>query len=196
MTLIRSLSGRRELQASLVIGLCCLLIYNANGRIIGAGDTYPSRYLPFAIWRYHTVRLDPIATLTAQGRDRTPYQMMPPPGRAYWMVPAPGGHVVSLYSVVLPALIVPLYLPGVAYLTMQGWTDERVDHVARIMEKLSASFIAALSASLIYVLLRRRATPPIALLLTVAYAFGTTTWVIGSQALWQHGMGELLVIAT
>ncbi len=35
---------------------------------------------------------------------------------------------------------------------------------------------------------------PIALLLTLAYAFGTTTWVIGSQALWQHGMAELLVI--
>ena len=33
-----------------------------------------------------------------------------------------------------------------------------------------------------------------ALLLTLAYAFGTTTWVISSQALWQHGVGELLVV--
>ena len=70
----------------------------------------------------------------------------------------------------------------------------RLDHVARVMEKLSASLVAALSASLLYLLLRRRAEAPIALLLTLAYAFGTTTWVIGSQALWQHGMAELLVI--
>jgi hypothetical protein len=44
------------------------------------------------------------------------------------------------------------------------------------------------------VLLRRRAKASIALLLTLAYAFGTTTWVVSSQALWQHGMAELLLI--
>jgi hypothetical protein len=62
------------------------------------------------------------------------------------------------------------------------------------MEKLCASFVASLSASLLFLLLRRRAKASIALLLTLAYAFGTTTWVIGSQALWQHGMAELLII--
>jgi hypothetical protein len=96
--------------------------------------------------------------------------------------------------VVLPVLIAPLYLPAVGYLNLRDWTDWRLDHVARVMEKLSASLVAALSASLLYLLLRRRAEEPIALLLTLAYAFGTTTWVISSQALWQHGMAELLVI--
>src|SRR5436309_7114245 len=182
MTLV--LGGRRELRASLLIGLCCLLVYNANGRAISAGDTYPARYLPFAIWRHHTVLLDPIATLTAQGRGHT----------AYWMVRVPGGHVISLYPVVLPVLIAPLYFPAVGILRLRGWTDGRLDHTARVMEKLAASLVAALSASLLYLLLRRRAAAPIALLLTLAYAFGTTTWVISSQALWQHGMAELLVI--
>jgi hypothetical protein len=175
---------RRELRASLLIGLCCLLVYNANGRAISAGDTYPARYLPFAIWQYHSVLLDPIAPLTAQGRG----------GTAFWMVPVPGGHTISLYPVVVPVLIAPLYLPAVGYLHLQGWTAGRLDHIARVMEKLSASLVAALSASFLYLLLRRRAAPPIALLLTLAYAFGTTTWVISSQALWQHGMAELLVI--
>ncbi|HYU36086.1 MAG TPA: hypothetical protein VEW48_28335 [Thermoanaerobaculia bacterium] len=180
----RFLRGRRELRASLLIGLCCLLVYNANRRAISAGDTYPARYLPFAIWRYHSLLLDPIAPLTAQGRG----------GTAFWMVPVPGGHTISLYPVVLPVLIAPLYLPAVGTLHLRGWTDGRLDHMARVMEKVSASLVAALSASLLYLLLRRRAAAPIALLLTVAYAFGTTTWVIGSQALWQHGMAELLVI--
>jgi hypothetical protein len=179
------LGVRRELRASLLIGLCCLLVYNANRRAISAADAYPARYLPFAIWQYHSLRLDPIATLTAQGRDDT-----------FWMVPVPGGHIISLYPVVLPVLIAPLYLPAVGYLHLRGWTDGRLDHIARVMEKLSASLVAALSASLLYLLLRRRAAVPIALLLTLAYAFGTTTWVIGSQALWQHGMAELLVIGT
>ena len=178
------LGGRRELRASLLIGLCCLLVYNANRRAISAGDAFPARYLPFAIWRYHTILLDPIATLTAQGRDDT----------AFWMVPAPGGHIISLYPVVLPVLIAPLYLPAAGYLHLRGWTDARLDHIARVMEKLSASLMAALSASLLYLLLRRRAAAPTALLLTLAYAFGTTTWMIGSQALWQHGMAQLLMI--
>jgi hypothetical protein len=176
--------GRRELWASLLIGLCCLLVYNANGRAISAGDTYPARYLPFSIWRYHSIVLDPIAPLTAQGREP-----------AFWMVPVPGRHVISLYPVVLPMLIAPLYLPAVGYLHLRGWTDARLDHVARVMEKLTASLLAALSASFLYLLLRRRAEESTALLLTLAYALGTTTWVISSQALWQHGMAELLVIS-
>jgi hypothetical protein len=178
------LRGRRELRASLLIGLCCLLVYSANRRAISAGDTYPARYLPFAIWQHHSLRLDPIAPLTAQGRGDA----------AFWMVPVPGGHTISLYPVVLPVLVAPLYLPAVASLRLQGGTDARLDHLARVMEKLSASLVAALSASLLYLLLRRRVAAPTALLLTLAYAFGTTTWVISSQALWQHGMAELLVI--
>ncbi len=174
----------RDLRASVLIGLCCLLVYNANRRAISAGDCYPARYLPFAIWHHQTVLLDPIAPLTAQGRGDT----------AFWMVPVPSGHTISLYPVVLPVLIAPLYLPAVGYLRLQGWTDARLDHIARVMEKLSASLIAALSASLLYLLLRRRVAARIALLLTLAYAFGTTTWVISSQALWQHGMAQLLVI--
>jgi hypothetical protein len=178
------LGGRRELRASLLIGLCCLLVYNANRRAISAGDTYPARYLPFAIWQYQSLRLDPIATLTAQGRG----------DRAFWMVPVAGGHTISLYPVMVPVLVAPLYLPAAGYLRLRGWTEGRLDHIARVMEKLSASLVAALSASLLYLLLRRRAAAPIARLLTLAYAFGTTTWMISSQALWQHGMAELLVI--
>ncbi|MEO7271804.1 MAG: hypothetical protein ABI211_07320, partial [Vicinamibacterales bacterium] len=63
------------------------------------------------------------------------------------------------------------------------------------MEKVTASTVAAASAALLYLVLRRRATVSTAALLTIAYAFGTTTWVISSQALWQHGMGELLIVA-
>jgi len=69
---------------------------------------------------------------------------------------------------------------------LSGWTDGRLDHVARIMESSPRRSSPA-----------QRVTPlpaaataregSVALLLTVAYAFGTTTWLISSQALWQHG---------
>jgi len=173
----------RDLRTGLLLGLVCLLVYNANLRSISAGDTYPARYLPFGIWRYGSLRLDPIANVTAQGRPNP-----------YWIVAGRGGHPISLYPVVLPVLVAPLYLPAVGYLQARGWTEPRLDRTARVMEKLTASLLAASSVALLYLLLRRRAEPRDALLLTLAFAFGTTTWVISSQALWQHGLAELLVV--
>ena len=175
---------RDRVRASVLIGLCCLVIYNANLRSISAGDTYPARYLPFAILQYHTIFLDPVARVAAQGRG----------DGAFWMLHRPDGHIISMYPVVVPVLVAPLYVPALVYLHVRGWTDARLDSTATLMEKLAASFLAAFSVSLLFLLLRRRTTPQIALLLTLAYAFGTTTWVVSSQALWQHGMAELLVI--
>ncbi|MEO8036145.1 MAG: hypothetical protein ABI837_17040, partial [Acidobacteriota bacterium] len=127
------------MRTSLLIGLCCMVIYNANLRAISAGDTYPARYLPFAITQYHTIFLNPVAKVAAQGRG----------DGAFWLLPRPDGQIMSLYPIVVPVLIAPLYVPAVAYLHLRGWTDERLDYVAKVMEKLSASFVAALSASLL-----------------------------------------------
>jgi hypothetical protein len=175
--------GRRDLRAGVLLGLVCLLVYNANLRSIGTGDTLPARYLPFAIWRYGTVFLDPIREVTREGR-----------AGQYWIVRGRAGHSLSLYPVVLPVLVAPLYLPAVGYLNLRGWTEQRLLRVATVMEKLTASLLAAAAAALLYLLLRRRAPPADAMLLAVAFAFGTNTWMIGSQALWQHGFAELLLV--
>ena len=177
---------RRDLRASILIGLCCLIIYNANLRAISAADAYAARYLPFAILKDHTVFLDSIGAIVAQGRGE----------KAWWIVTLDDGRSVSLYPVTLPLLITPLYLPATAYVNARGWTVSAFDRAARIMEKAAASLIAALSSSLLFLLMRHRAERRTALLLTMAYAFGTTTWMISSQALWQHGMAQLLVVST
>jgi hypothetical protein len=41
----------------ILLGLLCLLVYNANLRQIGAGDTLPARYLPFGLWRFGALNL-------------------------------------------------------------------------------------------------------------------------------------------
>jgi hypothetical protein len=172
-------------RTAFLIGLFCFAIYNANGRAIPAGDTYPARYLPFAVLRYGTVFLNPVANVAAQGRG----------DGAFWLLHRPGGRIMSLYPITEPLLVTPLYVPAVTYLRLTGWSGMRLDYIAKVMEKLTASLLAALSASLLYLLLRRRTTQSIALVLTAAYAFGTTTWVVSSQALWQHTIAGVLVIA-
>ncbi|PNG47142.1 hypothetical protein WDL1CHR_05465 [Variovorax sp. WDL1] len=183
-----------DIAVALLIGLFCFAVYNANLRAIPAADSYAARYLPFSILRNHTVVLDPIVDTVAQGR-------LAPPARgqnssAFWITHGLGSHQVSTYPVLLPVVIAPLYLPAVAYLDARGWDPHLFDRVARIMEKLVASLIAAASVALLYLLLRRRSTPRTAALLSLVYAFATTTWVVSSQALWAHGLAQLLIVAT
>ncbi len=177
-------TDRREWRTSALLLLLCLLVYNANLRCIGAGDTLPARYLPFGIWRYGSVLLNPIQRPTLERHAIN----------HYWITQGRNWNLVSLYPIVVPLAVAPLYAPAVTYLDLRGWTERRLRRVAALMEKLSASLVAAVAVALFYQVLRRRARRWSALLLALAFAFGTDTWMIGSQALWQHGMAELLVV--
>lgn len=183
----------------LLLGVLCLFVYNANLRTIGAGDTLPARYLPLVLWHDGTFDLSSNARLVEDGHalpksNRSKIATLPGalPPDAYWLVRTNGGHLVSLYPVVAPVLAMPLYLPAVLWLDSQGWSQANVNRVAELMEKVSASVLAGIASLLMFVLLRREGNRW-ALPLALAFAFGTDTWMISSQALWQHGSGELLV---
>ena len=162
--------------------LVALVVFNANLRVISTGDSLSSRYVPISLWAYGTTAVDPVARLARDGHVEH-----------YWMTLS-HGEFISTYSLVTPLLVTPLYAPAALYLHSVGWVEEAIRGVAKVMEKLSASFVAALSVGLMFVLLRRRVAPGPAVLLTFAYAFGTSTWMISSQALWQHGPAQLFVV--
>ena len=161
----------------------------------------PARYLPLILWHNGTLELDENRRMVAHG-----YSMIPPRNRpagaagkvtylepwAYWMVRTRQHDLASLYPVVTPLLVAPLYLPAVLWLDAHGWEQPQVDRVAELMEKISASFLASVVSVLMFLLLRREGSRW-SLPLALVFAFGTNTWMISSQALWQHGSGELLV---
>ena len=191
----------RSLRVPLLLGLVCFFIYNANLRQIGAGDTLPARYLPLILWHDGTLDLETNARLVAHGHPMIEDRNRPAVAdgnvtyfepKAYWMVRTPRNHLASLYPVVTPLLVAPLYVPAVIWLNARGWEQPQVDHVAELMEKISASLLASIAVVLMYLVLRRDGTPW-AFPLAVVFAFGTNTWMISSQALWQHGTGELLI---
>ncbi len=200
-----SRGGRaRRWATPLLLGLLCVVVYNANGRTIGAGDTYPARYLPLILWQDGTLDLTANARLVAHGHpSRAALGDAGPPPVAeggvpfapdtYWTIRTREGRLGSLYPIVAPLLVAPLYLPGHLWLNAHGRSQPHLDRVAEMMEKLSASLLAALACVLMFVLLRREGHRW-ALPLTLAFAFGTNTWMISSQALWQHGSGEVLVL--
>src|SRR6185436_14552796 len=128
-------------------------------------------------------------------RDRPAYekdQVIYFESSTYWIIRTRNNQLASLYPVVTPLLVAPLYLPAVIWLNAHGWEQPQIDRVAELMEKISASLLASIATLLMYLVLRRdgiRWNLP----LTMVFAFGTNTWMISSQALWQHGTGELLI---
>lgn len=191
----------QSLTVPLLLGLVCFLVYNMNLRQIGTGDTLPARYLPLIFWHEHTLVLDANARLVANGHSMLRDWNRPSSSdnkvvyfepSAYWMVRTRQNQLASVYPVVTPLLVTPLYIPAVLWLNTYGWEQPQIDRVAELMEKISASFLASLASVMMYLVLRHDVSRW-SLPLAVVFAFGTNTWMISSQALWQHGAGELLI---
>jgi hypothetical protein len=181
-------SGRGERRIALAVFLLALLVYNANLRDISTGDSFPARFLPLALLCHGTLYLGPVAEAVKMEHKGGPLEI-------YWLVAARDGRVASRYPIVMPLLVTPLYVPTALYLAHHGWGNLRdVEIAGELTEKVAAAAVAALCSALMYMLLRRRLPRGRALLLTLAFAFGTETWSISSQALWQHGAAELFAI--
>lgn len=171
-------TSRRPLQTVLIVFLLCFTVYNANCRLIATGDSEPARMIPFAILDHGTVFLDS-------------YSPFPPD--AWWIQRDRLGHWSSVFPIVLPVLLTPVYVPAAIYVRIAHPPPWRFATLCGVMEKLSAALVTSLSVVVLLLVLRNFATESTAILLTIAYAFGTETWAISSQGLWQHGPAELLL---
>ncbi|HEY6045841.1 MAG TPA: hypothetical protein VIU65_04515, partial [Pyrinomonadaceae bacterium] len=126
------------MRTPILLGLLCFLVYNANLRQIGAGDTVPARYLPLILWHDGTLELDANARLVAHGHSMIPDRSRPAGAEgkvtyfepsAYWMIRTRQHQLASLYPVVTPLLVAPLYVPAVIWLNAHGWEPPQIDRV-------------------------------------------------------------------
>jgi hypothetical protein len=172
----------RLTSASFLLFVSVLLVYLANGRVVGAGDTLPARYLPFSLLREQNFDLDEFPSLY-DGDARRNFPVLD--GVPYFLRYR-AGHYVSAYSPGPSMLALPIYaLPVLAGAPVEPW--------ARGLEKLSAATIAALSVVFLFWALKALTTRGWAVAIAAIYAFGTSTWSVSSQALWQHGPSQLFL---
>jgi len=163
----------------LILFILVFIVYNTVFRMTMSGDTNPAAFLPLALILHQTVYFD---AFIGAGLG---------PGVAY-AFPLVNGHYVSLFPIVTPVLITPVYF--VSYLLFTIFQVPFDSMSIMILAKTSATIIAALSCVFVYLAGKELFLKKTALATALVYAFATSTWSVSSQALWQHGTVELLLI--
>jgi predicted dehydrogenase len=169
----------------LVLTLLVFVVYNSNFRWLLSRDSIPARVLPFSLLLDGHLYVDDWVAPYEQGRFTR---------GAYYVSPA-RGHLYSVYPIIEPLVISPLYVIPAWWLSRQRPQFAQGSFVLTTiidsMEKLSASLIAALSVGLLLLALRNYTSQRTSLILTLVYALTSNTWAISSQSLWRHGLTEL-----
>jgi hypothetical protein len=163
----------------LVLFFFAYIVYNTVSQMTMSGDTNPAAFLPLALILHQTVFFD---SFVGAGLG---------PNVAY-AFPEVNGHFVSLFPIVTPILITPVYF--ISYILFTGFQIPFDSMSIMILAKTCATIIAALSVVFVYLAGKELFPQKIALATALVYAFATSTWSVSSQALWQHGTVELLLI--
>lgn len=177
---VAGLARRRWFWPAAVV-VACLGAYLPAGRSGGSGDTLPARLVAFSLLREGDFDLDEFAF----AHDEGAVARFPQLGGVPYYLRKVGDHTYSAYTVAPTVLALPVLAPFV----LAG--VDPASPLAAFAEKLAASLIVALSAAALFCLLRGRLSLRWALFLTAVYAFGTSSFATSSQALWQHGPGQL-----
>jgi hypothetical protein len=159
--------------------------YLANFRYISTGDTDAVRYIPFSVLLDGRLDVDRFIAphLEIYKRGGMPYGV--------YFATQSRGHWMSSYPVLTPLVATPLYIPAAVWVARRAPSPHAMMFVAEAMEKFSAALIAALSAGILYLALRRLLPSGGALALTLIYALASPTWSTSSQVLWLHALTQL-----
>ncbi len=162
---------RPDHRAALLLALAALLAYFSNARLHTSADL-TAHTLTAASW-------------LIQGDAGLDEYL----GRAFFQSGREvGGQFVSWYP---PGTALFASLP-LAALLASGARPE-TDVFLAVFGKALGALASAGSVALVYLACRAIAGAPASVVATLGYAFGTSTWAISSQQLWQHAPGQLWV---
>lgn len=170
----------------ITIFLFFFVVYNLNFRNISSGDNVPASLIPFAILETYTPYLDSYIPYFEMRYEST-----------YFLLNS-HNHFVSFFPIVTPVLVTPLYV--IPYLVLKlydiGFSiyDPHLYLFIDLMEKISSSIVASLSCVFIFLTIKKMFNDKIAWISAITFGLATNTWSTSSQALWQHGTVELLLV--
>ena len=170
---------RSTLYPALVVGVVLFIAYNATFRHGNTPDTIPTTVMPVSILREGNLDLDEFRPLLSTQTEALKVSFV------FGALQERNGHLLSSYPMGTAFLAAPVYALAVSIGYLDSW------HHYRVVGKVAASLLTALSAVFLFLSLRSLVAPAHALALTFLYGLGTAAWPIVSQELWQHGAGML-----
>lgn len=167
---------RTALKCGLLFSLA-VLVYNANLKPLGTGDTFAAPYVAVSLVREGDFDLDEFTWARGGHTSIDPQSNGAVQKR---------GRIVSKYPPMSSLLAAPFF----AVFFFVPWLGTP-DNEFLLMQigKLAATVFAGLSVVCVYLAVRWT-RPRCAALVACAYAFGTCTWFV-SQSLWQHSACEM-----
>ena len=161
--------------------LVLFAVYTVNFRLRGAGDSIPTRRIPFSLLREGDLDLNEF-TWEPTARGTLPYY-----------VHGHDGQIDAVSTVASGVVVTPLYVLPAWWLARHdvSYDDVRARVVEVVMERIAAATLTALSAVVLLIVLRRLTTWRWAIGLALLYGLGTSAWSISSQALWPHALAQL-----
>ncbi len=173
---------------SLLLFLGVFLFYFNTSYTPTPSDTISTLFLPVAFLNGHGFYLDSLYPFFLQhapsGLDanNTPYYLF-----------LQKGHYISFYPVWSAILSLPFYFFPTLIAPITPENIEQTYLLVVSLGKFSASFFTAFSVLFVYKSLRYYLKENEALIVSIFYAFGTSSLPISSQQIWQHGPTQFLM---
>jgi hypothetical protein len=166
---------------TVLLFIACFCIFNMVSLVtITSSDVAPATFLPGALILNQNFYFDFASPLTQD------------PVLTYAFL-YQNGHYLSLFPIVTPVLVTPVYLFSYILCNVFNLPLQPEDFI--VLGKTSAAIITSLATVIFYSAAKELFSRRTALMAAGIFAFATPTWSISSQALWQTGMVELLLIA-
>lgn len=166
--------------AACLLAAILFCLYNLNFRHGITVDTISTTALPVSIIREGNLNLDEFRSLLSTNTRALDAGLI-----YFGGIQEHNGHLVSSYPVGSAILAVPFFWIADQIHYLHEW------HHYRVVGKIAASCMVALSAVFVFLTLRLHLSKNAAWLIALFYGLGTSAWSISSQELWQHGPGAM-----
>jgi len=155
-----------------------------NELLIQSADAVPATYLPVSVLKEGNFDLneyyDYFRKKWPDGDDKM--------AKPYYLAYSVRGDIVSYFPTMNVVMALPFYAPFI-FLNVPANSE-----LIPIFGRAASSSFAALSAVFVYLIsLYLIKDKKKSLLIFFSYAFGTITWGLSSQTLWQHGPSQMLL---
>ncbi|MGD1896505.1 MAG: hypothetical protein ACFB16_06060 [Phormidesmis sp.] len=179
---------KRNTIISATLFLVCLAVYASNGETIAQNDSVATTLLALNLLENHTLNFDLL-------RDSYFFNSL---GAAYVFTESSRGHLTTVYPIGTAIVTFPIYFFAYLFLKISSVpvdiASPYFENYRLLFEKVAATIVAAASVVLFYLSSRLKFSWRVSAVLTFTFAFCINTWIIGAQALWQHGATNLLLL--